>query len=308
MNNTDIVNQIADYARQAGFDYFGFSPANPINSVTQERFENWIRAGNHASMGYMERNKELRFNPSLLHQGTHTVISLIINYNAKTTSCSGFPMVANYAWGNDYHDLIRRRLKPLQAFLYTLDPEHQPRIFTDSAPVLDRYWAYQAGLGFIGKNTCLIHPKAGSWFFIAHIFTSVKIIADASPINYNCGSCTRCIDACPVNALSIENGLDARKCISYWTIEATDKTPEEISSLNPGWIFGCDICQQVCPYNKKAPISSIPEFVEPRAWHSFDLDSWKSMSETEFNLHFDKSPLKRCGFSRLNANLRNIKD
>ncbi len=299
MVQTDVFNIIRLKAQECGFSEIGISRAIETDQRYQVHFDKWLEDKNQAYMSFLERNKEKRFDPRKLHEGTKTIISLLYPYEKalQVENCK----IASYAQGEDYHIRLRKKIKPLLDLIFELKPEHKPRFFVDSAPVADRYWALKSGLGFIGKNGFLIHLKNGSRFFIGHIFTALEFETyNEKSLERACGNCTKCIDACPTNAISLDSGLNANRCISYHTIESKDDIPEEIAKKNRGWIFGCDICQDVCPYNQKKYLTSdIHE-----TWTKTPTgEEWLSMSEEEFNTRFKDTPLIRAGLEKIKRNV-----
>ena len=248
----DIYLKIKEYAKTIGFDGIGFAKAQKLNQEAI-RLENWLNKKHHGKMSYMEQNFDKRVDPTLLVPGAKTIISLSYNYhNPVKNKDSDAPKIASYAYGRDYHKVVKKKLKYLFEYIQSIAGNVEGRYFVDSAPVLEREWAARSGLGWVGKNTLLIKPKNGSYFFLAEIILDLEIEYDA-PIKDYCGTCTRCIDACPTNAIS-PNGylLEASKCISYLTIELRDEIPYEFKDKMEGWMFGCDICQEVCPWNRFA--------------------------------------------------------
>jgi len=214
--------------------------------------------------------------------------------------------IAAYAHGSDYHDFLREKTKPILKLLAEADKNFKPRFFTDSGPVFDRYWAWKAGLGFIGKNGFLIHPQYGSRVFLAHIFTSLDIETAENQLSNACGNCTRCLDSCPTNAFNCNGTVDARKCIAYWFIENKDEIPQEIIDKNPGWIFGCDICQQACPFNQKPIVSAASVEMKGNWTVPASVQEWLEMSEEEFRSHFENTPLKRAGLAKIKNSIMQL--
>jgi epoxyqueuosine reductase len=255
-------------------------------------------------MGYMARNIEKRLDPGKLMQGARSVIVLLMNYYPEETLPEkNNYKIAKYAYGKDYHLVIRDRLNQLTAELKTIAGEFQSRAFTDSAPVLERSWAEKAGLGWIGKNTCLINPKIGSFVFIGEIITDLELDYDKQQINDLCGGCTRCIDACPTGAILAPRLLDARKCISYHTIESKGELPQEDKDKFQDWIFGCDICQDVCPWNRKASSHKIEEFKPHPGLFLMDKSKWDELTEEQFKELFKNSAVKRTKYAGLKRNI-----
>ncbi|MBR8534299.1 tRNA epoxyqueuosine(34) reductase QueG [Carboxylicivirga sediminis] len=296
-------NQIKDKALELGFSDIGFAL---IESITddEERLQEWLNNGYQAGMSYMSNHFEKRVNPSLLVEGAKSVISVIINYTPKTLQTDPTaPKLARYAYGKDYHFVIKDKLNELFTFI----KEHvysslEGRVFTDSAPVLDRAWAAKAGLGWIGKNTNLIHKKLGSYILIGELITNLPI-QGSQPVKEACGGCQRCIDACPTGALFAPFQLDANKCISYLTIEHRDELPVELRGQFENWAFGCDICQEACPWNWKARPTKEEAFEPHPELLKLSKDEWHQMDEDRFRELFRKSAVKRTKFSGLRRNL-----
>lgn len=297
----DTQNIITQKAKGNGFSHIGFSKAVETDQQFQTHFNNWLRDENHAEMNYLERNKEKRFDPRKLHEGTKTIISLLYPYEKakQTDNCK----IASYAHGEDYHTFLRKKIESVLNFIKEILPNHKPRFFVDSAPVADRYWAWKSGLGFIGKNGFLIHPENGSRFFIGHIFTAIDFMEyKETHIKQACGTCTKCIDACPTNAIDPQKGLNANLCISYHTIESKEAIPRHITEKNPNWVYGCDICQNVCPYNHKTILPS-PELHSTWPGNP-SKDEWLNMTKEEFKTKFKGTPLERTGLEKIRSNIK----
>lgn len=270
----------------------------------EERLSHWLSQGFHGEMGYMARNVEKRLDPGKLLPGARSVIVLLMNYlPEETLPEKNNYKIARYAYGKDYHLVIREKLNLLTAELKAFAGEFQSRAFTDSAPVLERSWAEKAGLGWIGKNTCLIHPKIGSFVFIGEIITDLELEYEKQQVNNLCGGCTRCIDACPTGAILAARLLDAKKCISYHTIESKGELPEEDKDKFHDWIFGCDICQEVCPWNRKAAPHKEEAFKpRPELW-KMDKAAWEGLTEEQFNELFKDSAVLRTKYAGLKRNI-----
>lgn len=256
-------------------------------------------------MNYLSENIDLRKKPELLLEGAKSVISVLLNYYPNENLLNNYFSISKYALGKDYHEVLKAKLQIVLDEMLVDFPELKARIFTDTAPVLERYFAMASGLGFIGKNTCLITPNSGSWVFIGEIICNAEFDYDF-PISDNCGSCRRCIDACPVGALS-KFGLDANKCISYHTIENKSKTPEEITKKITNQVFGCDICQDVCPHNKNAQSTDCKELTLHSAVKNLNVDELSNISNREFNRRFTGTSLLRAGRLKIIENFSNLK-
>lgn len=302
MSNTPqaLKDAIRSKALQLGFDAVGITSADPAEEA-QERLQSWITGGYGASMHYMTRQSPRRGHPRDLLPEAQSVISLASNYfpgeQAGDTPADGSTMgkVARYALGVDYHKVLQRKLRLLENYLVELGgTEIRTKSFVDTAPLLEREFAQRAGLGFIGKNTHLINRRYGSWIFLSEILTSLSLPPDA-PVNYNCGSCTLCLEACPTGALPEPFLLDSRKCISYWTIEHKTFFPDEVQPMLQDWVFGCDICQEVCPFNQKPKLTDEEAFQQGTVvHHRIVLGELLALdSEESFYSRLLRSPLLR---------------
>jgi epoxyqueuosine reductase len=299
----ELTRWIKSRAAELGFDACGISAAG-FPEEDEKRLNDWLEAGFHGEMGYMARNKEKRLDPRLLVPGARSVISFLINYYPeKEIPQENNYKIARYAYGKDYHFVIREKLHQLAGELKLKSGNFHARVFTDSAPVLERAWAEKAGLGWIGKNTCLIHPKLGSYVFIAEIITDLELEYDRLKINDLCGGCTRCIDACPTGAIVAPRRLDARKCISYHTIESRNELPEDEKKKFGDWIFGCDVCQEVCPWNRKAGPHCESRFTPKRELMEMTREKWEALSKAEFDILFNDSAIQRTTYEGLKRNI-----
>jgi epoxyqueuosine reductase len=288
-------------ARDCGFELAGIARASPLPE-DNHRYLDWVERGMAGAMGYLtDRRATVRTDPRLLLPTACSIICLAKLYNSPTPrsievddTTRGW--ISRYAWGDDYHDVVRRGL---QRLVEQLPPGHEYKICVDTAPLLERSYAREAGLGWIGKNTCLINQGMGSWFFLGEILTSLEIEPDSAPPD-RCGTCTRCIEACPTQAILPEGyAIDARRCISYFTIELRGSVPEEMRSGIGQQVFGCDICQDVCPWNRGAPLSGDPAF-EPLHLAP-PLEELAGLTEHDFSKRFQSSPIQRArhaGFLR----------
>lgn len=300
MNPKNLIRQ---KALELGFDSLHVTKAERLDKEAIKLRE-WLDKGYHGTMHYMENHFEKRVDPSKLVPGSRSVIMLTYNYyTPQKTKNPDSPKISIYAYGKDYHLIIREKLNALKAFM---DEEFGPKIgrgFVDSAPVLERDLAARAGVGWKGKHTLLIHPKRGSYFFLAALITEMELESD-QPIEDYCGTCVRCIEACPTNAIAPEGYLlDANKCISYLTIEHREEIPDEFKGQMENRIFGCDICQDVCPWNRFATPHEEEEF-EPRdGLLDMTAEDWRNLDQEEFNRLFKKSAVKRTKFSGLKRNI-----
>jgi len=271
------------------------------------RLEAWLDKGFHGTMQYMERNFELRIDPSKLVPGARSVITLLMNYFPSAQQTEVAPHIAKYAWGADYHDVIRGKLNELLAFIKTSIGDVHGRGFVDSAPVLERSWAVKSGLGWIGKNGNLLNRQSGSFFFIATLITDLELAPDEPFTTDHCGTCTRCIDACPTDAIVSPTVVDANKCISYLTIELKDALmPAGYEHRDDNWIFGCDICQDVCPWNRFSKPNNEPAFIPIPEVLNLSTAEWMQLSEDAFKSIFKNSAIKRTKWSGVMRNLSAI--
>jgi epoxyqueuosine reductase len=299
-NRTNLVKNLA-FA--AGFDLVKIT-GQVIADKDISRFNNWLSLGNAASMDYMFRNRDLRESPDKLFPELKSIIVLALSYNITDKPDTQYK-VSKYAFGRDYHKLIKRRMKQLDREIRKHFPNFKSRSFVDSAPVLERSLALQSGLGWIGKNTCLINKEMGSFIFLSEMFTNIELQFDISEFKDFCGNCTRCIDACPTQALSI-NGLDANKCISYHTIESKETIPEHILEAMDNQIFGCDICQDVCPWNKNKPEHDEQDLLPCEHLSALNYDTLLNMSDDEFMKTFGGTPFYRTGREKLLKTIEQI--
>ncbi len=303
MHQTELTAFVKERAAQLGFSHCGISKARRLDEEAP-RLEKYLKEGRHGRMAYMENHFDKRLDPRLLVDGAKSVISLIVNYFPGKEAGYTSPLkVSKYARGEDYHFVIKDMLFTLGEELRARAGNINYRVFTDSAPVLDRAWAVNAGLGWIGRNTMMITPRNGSFFFIAEIITDLELNYDPPFGGNYCGDCTRCMDACPTGAITGLRQLDASRCISYLTIELKDEIPNEFKDSMESWIFGCDICQDVCPWNRFSLQHAQPRFEPAVDWVEWSKDEWKGLTEPVFKVIFGKSALKRAGFYKLKNNL-----
>lgn len=288
-------------ALEFGFLACGVAKAEFLEEEAS-RLERWLRAGKNGEMGYMANHFDLRTDPRKLVPGAKSVISLAYNYytpNKQTDPDA--PKLSTYAYGRDYHKVVKQRLKPLMAFITEQFGAVDMRCFTDSAPVLEKAWAQRAGIGWRGKHTNVIRQGSGSYFFLCEIILDLELEPDA-PATDHCGTCRRCIDACPTEAIT-PYGVDGSKCISYFTIELKDAIPTDAGDFK-NWTFGCDICQQVCPWNRFSTPHQEPDFNPKPELMALTKDAWHGMTEVLFEELFQGSPVKRTKYEGLKRNLR----
>jgi len=326
---TRIASQwIIAEAERLGFEACGIAQATALKEESMH-VEQWLESGYEGEMGYLTRNKEKRYDPRLLVEGTKSIVTVLYNYFPKQTlGDSDRFKIAKYAYGADYHDVLKRKMRQLLERIEKQTGKLEgTRVFVDSAPVLDRAWAVRSGLGFIGKNTTLIHPPlssaasrsqthekeqtagrslrqcGGSFFFIGHLFLPIELEETGRPMTNRCGRCTKCLDACPTGALESPFHIDARKCISYLTIEHKGSLSEIDPKTFKGWMYGCDICQDVCPYNRFALPNQEPEFQPSQKLLDMQEGDWKSLSKDEFEALFKHSAVQRAGYEGLKRNI-----
>jgi epoxyqueuosine reductase len=278
-------------------------------SEEKERFQNWISKEMHGEMGYMAKNMEKRLDPRLLFENAKTIIIVLQNYfPIETQKDKEAPVLSKYAYGTDYHFVMKDKLKKLLQFIQDEIQPCKGRPFVDSAPVLEKAWARKAGLGWIGKNSNLISVEHGSFFFIGELILDIDLPYDKpESVRDNCGKCTKCIDACPTKAIIADRVVDARKCISYQTIELNDELDENLKGQFENRVFGCDICQDVCPWNLKSTPHSEPGFEPHPKLLQLTSKDWDQMERPLFNELFKNSAVKRTGFNGLKRNIEFLK-
>ena len=292
-------------AKRLGFDFCGISKAEFLVEEAP-RLENWLKENKHGQMKYMENYFDKRLDPRLLVDDAKSVISLLYNYYPEQTQISGTPKISKYAYGKDYHEVIKEKLNE---FLFSLKQEIgniSGRAFVDSAPVMDKVWAAKSGLGWVGKNSNLINKEKGSFFFIAELIIDVELETDG-PIKDYCGTCTKCIDACPTEAIVAPYIVDGSKCISYLTIELKENIPTEFKDKMDGWAFGCDVCQDVCPWNSFSMPHNEAQFKNTNGLLNYTEAEWNDITEETFNFIFKNSAVKRTKYKGLKRNLMFLK-
>lgn len=301
MNKEDLSRRIKQKAQDLGFISCGISRAEFLEEEAKH-LETWLKSGFHGKMNYMENHFDKRLNPTLLVDDAKSVISVLLNYYPEQDLFKHRDLkISKYAYGQDYHYVIRNRLDQLKEFIFDLCGERSARVFTDSAPVLDKAWAERSGLGWIGKNANLLSKQVGSFFFIGEIIIDLDLEYDQPTLDH-CGSCTACIDACPTGAIINAKQVDGSKCISYLTIELKDELlPKDFQDKMEGWVFGCDICQDVCPWNRFSRPTSVDEFKATTEFKEIDLTE---LTESAFQLIFSTSAIKRTKYTGLSRNIQ----
>lgn len=293
---------IKEIASSLGFQFCGISKAGFLEEEAP-RLEKWLKDGMHGKMAYMENHFDKRLDPTILVPGAKSVVSLLLNYYPEKRQRKDAPQLSKYAYGEDYHDVIKEKLHLFIDEIKKQIGDVDGRVFVDSAPVMDKAWAKKAGLGWLGKNGNLIHPKAGSFFFIAELIIDLELEPDG-PIKDYCGTCTRCIDTCPTDALETPYIVNGSKCISYLTIELKDELiPSEFKGKMENWMFGCDVCQDVCPWNRFSKPHNEKRFHPQNELLDLSRSDWHDLSEEQFRVFFKNSAVKR---TKHNGLLRNI--
>ncbi|MDZ7742312.1 MAG: tRNA epoxyqueuosine(34) reductase QueG [Bacteroidota bacterium] len=308
-HKSEHTYSIKNWSEEQGFLACGISRAQALDKE-KELLREWLSAGKHADMQYMQRNADKRLDPGKLVNQAKSVISFLYNYYpGMHLPDEQHYKISKYAYGRDYHKVIKKKLKPLVKELRAVTKTDHSRAFVDSAPVMDKVWAVKSGLGWIGKNTLLINRKLGSFFFVAEIITDLELEYDTAEHIDLCGSCARCMRACPTGALDEAYILDARKCISYHTIENKNKkTPGLFKGKFNQWIFGCDICQDVCPWNRISSPAKESDFMPSEKLRKMKKPDWENLDRDSFESLFEGSAVKRAGYDGLMRNIRFIAD
>lgn len=301
MSAGQYTQLIKQEAQRLGFDFCGIAKAGFLEEEAP-RLEKWLTQNMQGQMAYMANHFDKRLDPTKLVEDAKSVVSLIYNYYPEQDLTETSELkIAKYAYGADYHFVIKEKLREMLDNLQQTIGDFKARVFVDSAPVMERQWAAKSGLGWIGKNSLLLNKQMGSFFFLAEIICDLELEADG-PVQDYCGTCTRCMDACPTEAIPSPYVVDGSKCISYFTIELKEEIPSEMKGKFENWIFGCDICQDVCPWNRFAKPHHENRFA-PRDWKDWNKTDWKELTHEVFNKVFKDSPLKRPGFERLKRNM-----
>ncbi len=303
---SQYTQSIKQEAQRLGFLSCGISKAGFLEAEAP-RLENWLNNNLHGQMSYMENHFDKRLDPTLLVEDAKSVISLLLNYYPTELQQKDSFKISKYAYGQDYHFVIKEKLKELLYFIQSTIGEVSGRAFVDSAPVLDKAWAAKSGLGWIGKNSNLITKKTGSFYFIAELIIDLQLDYDNTTTNH-CGSCTACLGACPTNAIIAPYVVDASKCISYFTIELKDNLPLEMKGKFQDWAFGCDVCQDVCPWNKFSEPHNEPLLKATPEVLNYSKKDWEEITQEVFQKVFQNSPIKRTKLNGLQRNIKFLKE
>lgn len=304
--NAKIIKRLA---KNLGFDFCGIAQAEFLEEEAP-KLESWLNQNYHGQMAYMANHFDKRLDPTKLVEGAKTVVSLIYNYYPKDElpHGEGNYKLAKYSYGKDYHFVIKEKLKSFLGLIRDEIGEVGGRVFVDSAPVMERQWAQKAGIGWTGKNSLLLNQHMGSFFFLAELIIDLEVSPDPPVVKDYCGSCTRCIDACPTDAIVQPGVVDGSRCISYFTIELKEEIPKTVKGKFENWIFGCDICQDVCPWNRFAQPHSEPEFNPHPDLKEMKKKDWEELTEETFGRIFQKSAVKRTKMKGLKRNIDFLKD
>ncbi len=302
MDKADVTRRIKEKATELGFMACGVSEATLLDDEAK-RLEVWLGEGNQGEMSYLERNFDKRVDPRKLVPGAKSVISVLHNYFTDDSQADkNAPRISKYAYGRDYHQVVREKLKQLLAYIREEFGKVEGRVFVDSAPVLEHAWAARSGLGWIGKNSVLLRRGSGSFSFLGEVILDLGLTYD-SPVRDLCAKCKLCIDACPTGAIVAPRKIDARKCISYLTIECKDELPSGLRTAFGNRVFGCDACQDVCPYNRRAQPHNEQQFNMSDRLRSLTRNEWQDMTERDYEELFAGSAVKRTGFAGLRRNI-----
>ncbi|WP_405325149.1 tRNA epoxyqueuosine(34) reductase QueG [Leeuwenhoekiella sp. LLG6367-2.1] len=301
-NKLKYTKLIKDEAQRLGFMSCGISKAGFLEQEAP-RLESWLNKNMHGEMAYMENHFDKRLDPTLLVPGAKSVVSLLLNYYPDEKQREDTYKISKYAYGTDYHFVIKDKLKELLEFINANIGEVAGRAFVDSAPVLDKAWAAKSGLGWVGKHSNLLTKQVGSFYFIAELIIDLDLDYD-TPVTDHCGSCTACIDACPTNAIVDAHVVDGSKCISYFTIELKNELPSFAQDKMDDWMFGCDVCQDVCPWNRFSKPHNEPLFDPNPEILKYSKSEWKELTQEVFSTLFKKSPVKRTKFKGLERNIK----
>jgi len=307
ISKREYTRFIKSEAQQLGFLSCGISKAGFLEKEAPQ-LESWLKNGSHGEMAYMENHFDKRLDPTKLVDGAKSVISLTLNYYTDQVQMDPeAPKISQYAFGEDYHSVIKKKLNLLLEAIQEHIGEVNGRAFVDSAPVLDKAWAKKSGLGWIGKNSNLISKKTGSFFFLAEVIIDLDLEYDIAPTQDHCGTCTKCIDACPTEAIVAPYVVDGSRCISYLTIELKNELPTEFQGKMDNWMFGCDVCQDVCPWNKFSVLNTEPAFKAKKDLLGVSSAEWQEITQDTFSTLFKNSAVKRTKFSGLKRNIEFLK-
>lgn len=300
MMTVETATQIKSHAREIGFDKIGIARVGPAPGG--ERLREWLDRGYHAGMNWMAKNADKRLDPERVLPGARSVICLAVNYYSATERRPDQLKISRYAWGIDYHHVLGEKLKKLTGYIEQIWPDSRNLWYVDTGPVMEKAWAQQAGLGWNGKNDILISRDFGTWLFLAEIITTLELAPDTPELDH-CGNCTKCLEACPTGAIVEPYVVDSRRCISYWTIEHQGDFPPEMAGEMNGWVFGCDICQDVCPFNRFQKTTGRLDDFGPRP-EILSSAMWQELGEKQFAEMTRNSPLRRPGFVGMRRNLK----
>ena len=305
IEKNNYSSSIKNEALRLGFDFCGISKADFLEEEAP-LLEKWLLQNQNGKMAYMQNYFDKRLDPRQLVPGAKSVISLLYNYYTEIEQNPSAPKLSKYAYGRDYHFVVKEKLKELMNYINETIGEINGRVFVDSAPVMERAWAKKSGMGWIGKNTNLINRQQGSFFFISEIISDL-VLDDDGPIEDFCGTCTRCIDACPTEAIIQPYVVDGSKCISYFTIELKEEIPVSYKEKMDDWVFGCDVCQDVCPWNRFSKNHREKQFLPSNKLITMNADEWHEITTEVFENLFQESPVMRTGFKGLKRNLNFIR-
>ncbi len=306
LSPSDFSKLIKTKASELGFVACGITKARRLDGESA-LLRDWLEAGHHGTMAYMANYFEKRVNPTELVEGAKSVVSVLLNYHTNLKQADPeAPVISSYAFGKDYHHVLKERLYKLLNYIQTDLSPCEGRFFVDSAPLLEKALAKEAGLGWIGKNTLLIHPRKGSFLFIGELVLDLELDYDEPFGNNLCGSCSRCVDSCPTGAIIAPSQLDATKCISYLTIETKEEIPETLIGSLSNRLIGCDICQQVCPWNNKAQQNDVVEFQPKPELLNMTSEEWKMLEKPTYKRLFEGSAVERAGFPRMKRTLGHL--
>ena len=301
MDKAELTLYIKSEAERLGFDICGIAKAEAVPNDVVGAYNNWITHEHHGTMHYLQRNCDKRFNPTLLVDGCKSIVVVVLNYY-PSNPVDG---IASYAIGKDYHKIVKDKLHTLLNNINAVHPV-KGRAFCDSAPVLERYWAVKAGIGWIGNNRQLVIPHKGSYFFLGELLIDTELEYDTPFMANHCGKCRKCIENCPTGALS-NDGFDARKCLSYLTIEYRGELPEDIGKKMRNNFYGCDCCLKACPHNQFSTPNNTPEFKPSDELQKMNINKWQKLTIEQYNILFEESAVERCGYEQLMRNISAIK-